>query len=116
MGGCASKSNKKFKSHKKYFHRGIKSRRKISSSTVVAPIVGCLSDAVICESDLGRSEFVHDDFRKCTTTTGSISEPSNLSINLTQMQWNRSQVDANGTFILSSSLQAKFLISQKFII
>jgi hypothetical protein len=50
MGACASKSNKK------YFYKGAKSRRKRSSSTLVAPIER-LSDAENC-----KSEFVQQDF------------------------------------------------------
>ncbi|XP_059648804.1 uncharacterized protein LOC132294822 [Cornus florida] len=97
MGGCASKPNRKIRSHKKYFYRLGKCRRKISSSVPVVPMER-LSDAESHVRDFAVSEFVHLAFEKGAAATCGRSEVSNLTFHLTQLQWDDNQLDANGIY------------------
>lgn len=55
-----------------------------------------ISDAGSRARDFSVGEFVHVNFEKGATTTCKRSEFSNLTFHLTQVQWNHSQIDANG--------------------
>lgn len=92
MGGCISKSNKRFKTHKKYFQRSGKCCRNKSYSAPVAPIER-LSDAGNCARDFSESEFVSLDLQKGSRIPSRKSDASNLTF---QLPWNRSQIDASG--------------------
>uniref|UniRef100_A0A2N9J5I1 Protein ENHANCED DISEASE RESISTANCE 2 C-terminal domain-containing protein n=1 Tax=Fagus sylvatica TaxID=28930 RepID=A0A2N9J5I1_FAGSY len=94
MGGCASKSGCRANTPK-YFHRGRKGRRKISTSIPEVPLKG-IGDAGNCVGDFAVSEFVRLDFEKGAATTCRRSGVSNKTFHLTQLQWNHSQIDANG--------------------
>ncbi|KAL7260708.1 hypothetical protein ACSBR1_006386 [Camellia fascicularis] len=98
MGGCASKPSRKIKTHKKYLKRYHRCGRKISTPVPIAPIER-LSDAGNSLEDFAVSEFVRVDFEKGATTTCRRSEVSNLTLHLTQLQWNHSQIDSNGMFL-----------------
>ncbi|XP_062162025.1 uncharacterized protein LOC133869065 [Alnus glutinosa] len=95
MGGCASKPNRRVNTPRKYFRRCRKGHGKISTSISDIPIKG-IGDAGNCVRDFAVSEFVHLDFEKGATTTCKRSEVSNRTFHLTQLQWNHSQIDANG--------------------
>lgn len=94
MGGCASKSGCRANTPK-YFHRGRKGRRKISTSIPEVPLKG-IGDAGSCVGDFAVSEFLRLDFEKGAATTCRRSGVSNKTFHLTQLQWNHSQIDANG--------------------
>ena len=79
MGGCISKSNKRITPSRKIGRRLGKHRGRILASIPDVPIKR-ISDAENCVGD-----FV----------VGKRSEVSNMTIHLTQLQWNHSQVDAN---------------------
>jgi hypothetical protein len=100
MGGCASKPNVSVNTQRKYFRRRRKGHRKISTSISDIPIKG-IGDAGNHVRDFSVSEFVHLDFEKGAATTCKRSEVSNRTFHLTQLQWNHSQIDANGIFFLS---------------
>jgi hypothetical protein len=99
MGGCASKSGCRANTPK-YFHRGRKGRRKISTSIPEVPLKG-IGDAGNCVGDFAVSEFVRLDFEKGAATTCRRSGVSNKTFHLTQLQWNHSQIDANGIFVFA---------------
>ncbi|GAB2280233.1 hypothetical protein Dimus_014876 [Dionaea muscipula] len=90
MGGCVSTSNRKIPSHKKYHHRSRKLRGKIATS-ICDPPIKRMSDA---GSHISVSEFIHVDLETGATTTCRRSEVSSKSFHV--MQWNLSQIDANG--------------------
>ncbi|GAB2234239.1 hypothetical protein Droror1_Dr00003483 [Drosera rotundifolia] len=90
MGGCVSTSRRKIPSHKKYHHWSRKRHTKIPS-TIFDPPIRRISDA---GSHISVREFIHVDLETGATTTCRRSEVSNKSFHV--MQWNLSQVDANG--------------------
>ena len=65
-----------------------------SSTCIADSPIQRLSDAGI--SDFALREFVRLDFEKGAATTRKRSEVSNKTFHLTQLQWNHSQIDANG--------------------
>ncbi|KAK4598646.1 hypothetical protein RGQ29_015918 [Quercus rubra] len=75
MGSCTSKSNSRVKPPK-YLRRYRKGHSKVSTSI--------------------PGKFVHLNFDNGAATTHRISEVSNKAIHLTQLQWNQSQIGANG--------------------
>lgn len=89
MGGCVSAANRKSRIHRKSCRR----QGKISTSIPDVPIKR-FSNAGI--GDFALSEFVHLDFEKGEATTCRRSEASNKNFHLTQLQWNHSQIAANG--------------------
>ncbi|XP_065860510.1 uncharacterized protein [Euphorbia lathyris] len=95
MGGCVSTNNnpKRTRPHRRRFKKSSKSCGKISSSMGDVPITR-FSNAGI--GDFALSEFVHLDFEKGAATTCRRSEASNKNFHLTQLQWNHSQIAANG--------------------
>ncbi|KAI8023248.1 hypothetical protein LOK49_LG03G00648 [Camellia lanceoleosa] len=95
MGGCASKPSRKIKTHKKYLKRYRRCGRKISTAVPIVPMER-LSDAGNSLEDFAVSEIVQVDFEKGATTTCRRFEVSNLTLHLTQLQWNHSQIDSNG--------------------
>ncbi|GMH26172.1 hypothetical protein Nepgr_028015 [Nepenthes gracilis] len=90
MGGCVSASNGR--THKKYSYRLRKRCGKITTTICEAPIKR-ISDSA---NRISVSEFVHVDFEMGATATCRRSEVSNKSFRVTQLQWNLSQIDANG--------------------
>ncbi|KAJ6432253.1 hypothetical protein OIU84_019485 [Salix udensis] len=93
MGGCVSTNNRRIKTTRKHMRKSSKTSGKSSACIADAPIQR-LSDAGI--SDFALREFVHLDFEKGAATTCKRSEVSNKTFHLTQLQWNHSQIDANG--------------------
>lgn len=100
MGGCVSTTNGRIKSCRKHLHKSSKRCGKISTSIPDVPIKR-LSDAGI--RDFALREFVHLDFENGAATTCKRSEVSRKAFHLTQLQWNHSQIDANGTLFPSIS-------------
>lgn len=94
MGGCVSTNNERIRTTRKHMRKSSKSSGKSSTCIADSPIQR-LSDAGI--SDFALREFVHLDFEKGAATTCKRSEVSNKTFHLTQLQWNHSQIDANGT-------------------
>ncbi|KAG5237232.1 DUF1336 domain-containing protein [Salix suchowensis] len=79
MGGCVSTNNRRIKTTRKHMRKSSKTSGKSSA---------CIADAPIQRlSDAGISDFALREFR---------SEVSNKTFHLTQLQWNHSQIDANG--------------------
>ncbi|KAJ7943404.1 Protein ENHANCED DISEASE RESISTANCE 2 [Quillaja saponaria] len=96
MGSCTSKPYRSpKKTHRKTFHRSRKCHENISMSLPDVPLKR-LSDAGNRVRDFPLGEFVHLDFEKGAATTHKRSEVSNMTFHLTQVQWNHSQVEANG--------------------
>lgn len=95
MGGCVSTHSKIIKSQQKHFHKSVNRCGKMSSSIPDVPTKR-LSDAGNRVRDFAVSEYVHLNFEKGAATTCKRSEMSNKTFHLTQMQWNHSQIDANG--------------------
>ncbi|KAJ6899812.1 hypothetical protein NC652_026072 [Populus alba x Populus x berolinensis] len=93
MGGCVSTNNERIRTTRKHMRKSSKSSGKSSTCIADAPIQR-LSDAGI--SDFALREFVRLDFEKGAATTCKRSEVSNKTFHLTQLQWNHSQIDANG--------------------
>ncbi|KAF2299140.1 hypothetical protein GH714_030772 [Hevea brasiliensis] len=93
MGGCVSTANGRTRSYRKHLRKSAKRRRKISTSIPDAPIKR-FSDSTI--GDYTLSEYVHLDFEKGAATTCRRSEASHKTFHHTQLQWNHSQIDANG--------------------
>ncbi|KAM1922362.1 hypothetical protein ACFX15_020429 [Malus domestica] len=91
MGVCVSKPNETINPHQKKVHRLGKRRSKGKKTKKVASVA--IPDAPKRRS---VSEFVHLDFEKGAATTCKRSEVSNGTYHLTQLQWNHSQIDANG--------------------
>lgn len=89
MGSCVSKPNR-IKALPRRYRRPGKRRGRISTSIPDVPRRR-LSDAGV--RDFAVSEFVHLDFEKGSTISGRRSVSK---IHLTQLQWNHSQIDANG--------------------
>ncbi|GAB2214465.1 hypothetical protein Droror1_Dr00018813 [Drosera rotundifolia] len=90
MGGCVSTSSSKIPLHKKHHRRSRKRRGKIVT-TICDPPIKRISDAGSC---ISVSEFIHVDLETGATTTCRRSEVSSKSFHV--MQWNLSQIDANG--------------------
>ncbi|XP_017971372.1 PREDICTED: uncharacterized protein LOC18610328 isoform X2 [Theobroma cacao] len=97
MGSCISvhSENTRSKPDKRHFGRSRKRHGKIAASIRDGPMKR-LSDAGSRMRDFAVSEYVHLDFEKGATTTCKRSEMSNKTFHLTQLQWNHSQIDANG--------------------
>ncbi|XP_022776809.1 uncharacterized protein LOC111318301 isoform X2 [Durio zibethinus] len=97
MGGCVSVYSEKAQSkpHKRHFGRFRKHHGKIATS-ISDVCMKRMSDAGSHITDFAVSEFVHLDFEKGASTTCKRSEMSNMTFHLTQLQWNHSQIDANG--------------------
>ncbi|KAL4639576.1 hypothetical protein ACB092_03G228500 [Castanea dentata] len=95
MGSCTSKSNSRVKTPKKYFRRYRKGHSKVSTSIPDVPLNGIV-DAGNCVGDFAVGKFVHLNFENGAATTHRISEVSNKAFHLTQLQWNQSQIGANG--------------------
>ncbi|XWS34151.1 hypothetical protein CRYUN_Cryun21dG0015500 [Craigia yunnanensis] len=97
MGGCVSVhcDNTQPKPHKRQFGRFRKRHGKIAAS-ISDVRMKRLSDAGKNMTDFAVSEYVHLDFEKGASTTCKRSEMSNMTFHLTQLQWNHSQIDANG--------------------
>ncbi|GMI99876.1 hypothetical protein like AT1G13970 [Hibiscus trionum] len=99
MGGCISLRSEKAqsRSHKKRSIRFCKRHGKIASS-IPDVCVKRMSDAGSHMTEIAVSEYVHLDFDKGASTTCNCkrSEMSNMSFHLRQLQWNHSQMDANG--------------------
>ncbi|XP_072989823.1 uncharacterized protein [Typha latifolia] len=91
MGGCVSKSNI-HQRPRKHSHRSKRRCRKISVLAPDAPKTQTCN-AGKCLRDFSLSEYVHVE---TAATTHRKSEVSNLTFHVTQMQWHRSQTDANG--------------------
>ncbi|KAK9935084.1 hypothetical protein M0R45_022199 [Rubus argutus] len=91
MGVCVSKPSETIRAQKKKVHRG---RRKGRKSKKVATSI--INSEIAAPTRRSVSEFVHLDFEKGAATTCKRSEVSNGTFHLTQLQWNHSQIDANG--------------------
>ncbi|KAM6573661.1 hypothetical protein CsatA_017741 [Cannabis sativa] len=102
MGGCVSTPSHKIRpTRSRRRHRLIKRRHGKISSAVVSDI----SSKKIANNDHNNnnnnvrdyavSEFVRMDFDNGETTTCRRSEVANATFHLTQLQWHRSQCDAN---------------------
>ncbi|KAG8654180.1 hypothetical protein MANES_05G106800v8 [Manihot esculenta] len=89
MGGCVSTASRKTR---KNVRKSGKRRGKVSTSIPDVPIKR-FSDSAIGDY---ISEYVHLEFEKGAATTCRRSEASNKTFHLTQLQWNHSQIDANG--------------------
>lgn len=98
MGGCVSAHGGKNRVHRKYFRKHGKRRGKISASVHDVPMKR-RSDTGL--TDFSVSEFMHLNFENGAATTCKRSEVTNKNYHVTQMQWNHSQIDANGTFLFS---------------
>ncbi|KAK8604335.1 hypothetical protein V6N13_099280 [Hibiscus sabdariffa] len=100
MGGCVSVHGQKAqcRSHKRRFGRFYRRHGKITSSIPDVCVKRMSDDAGSHMSDFAGSEYVHLDFEQGASTTCNCkrSEMSNMSFHLTQLQWNHSQMDANG--------------------
>lgn len=96
MGGCVSTASRKTR---KNVRKSGKRRGKVSTSIPDVPIKR-FSDSAIGDY---ISEYVHLEFEKGAATTCRRSEASNKTFHLTQLQWNHSQIDANGLFFPSTS-------------
>ncbi|XP_057979218.1 uncharacterized protein LOC131165424 [Malania oleifera] len=94
MGGCVSTQSKKIKSRTKYHHHLRKFRGKIAGFATDGTKKKN-GDAGTRVTDFALSEFLHLDFEKGATTTCRKSQVSNSTFHLTQLQWLRSQLDAN---------------------
>nr|XP_023881074.1 protein ENHANCED DISEASE RESISTANCE 2-like isoform X3 [Quercus suber] len=94
MGSCTSKSNSRVKTPK-YFRRYRNGHSKVSTSIPDVPLNGIV-DAGNCVGDFSVGKFVHFNFENGAATTHRISEVSNKAFHLTQLQWNQSQIGANG--------------------
>ncbi|XP_052187789.1 uncharacterized protein LOC127798328 isoform X2 [Diospyros lotus] len=95
MGGCTSKASGKIRSRKKHLIRSRQHGRKISSTVPVAPIEH-FSDARNSLGDFAVTELVHKNIEKGAIASCRRSDVSNLAFHLSQLQWNHSQIDANG--------------------
>lgn len=95
MGGCTSKASGKIRSRKKHLIRSRQHGRKISSTVPVAPIEH-FSDARNSLGDFAVTELVHKNIEKGAIASCGRSDVSNLAFHLSQLQWNHSQIDANG--------------------
>ncbi|XP_019157150.1 PREDICTED: uncharacterized protein LOC109153715 isoform X2 [Ipomoea nil] len=90
MGICASTPSQTIQVKKKHHHRRRHKRHRGKvSSAVIEGNRKKNGDAAARVTDIAVSEFVH------TTTTDKISEVSNSTFHLTQLQWHHSQIDAN---------------------
>lgn len=113
MGACVSHHNGKNLVQKKCSHKSRKHRGKISAAIPDVPMKHLGTDGGI--KDFSVSEYV------CKR-----SEVSNKSFHVTQLQWNRSQVDSHGIFsfllysviffsISLGSLEVSFFILKTFM-
>nr|GMC97247.1 protein ENHANCED DISEASE RESISTANCE 2-like [Ipomoea batatas] len=93
MGTCASTPSQTIRARKKHHHRRRHKRHRGKvSSAVIEGNRKKNSDAAARVTDISVSEFVH------TTSTRKISEFSNSTFHLTQLQWHHSRKDANDYF------------------
>ena len=106
MGGCVSVQIEKAqpKPHKRQFGRFRKRHGKIAAS-ILDVCMKRRSDVGNNVTDFAVSEYVHLDFEKGASTTCKRSEMSKMTFHLTQLQWNHSQIDANGLFYPSLAFQ-----------
>ncbi|XWS23142.1 hypothetical protein CRYUN_Cryun29cG0095500 [Craigia yunnanensis] len=97
MCGCVSVQIEKAqpKPHKRQFGRFHKRHGNIVAS-IPDVCMKRLSDTGNNLTDFAVSEYVHLDFEKGASTTCKRSEMYNMAFHLTQLQWNHSQIDANG--------------------
>ncbi|XP_022725850.1 uncharacterized protein LOC111282148 isoform X3 [Durio zibethinus] len=97
MGGCVSVHSEPAepKPHKRHSGRFHKRHGKVATS-IPDVRMKRLSDAGSHITDFAVSEYVHLDFENGASTTCKRSEVSNMTFHLTQLQWNHSQIDANG--------------------
>ncbi|MBA0805672.1 hypothetical protein Gohar_005166 [Gossypium harknessii] len=95
MGGCVSVHSEKAQSrpHKGRFGRFCKNRGKIATS-IPDECMKRMSDAGSHVTDIAVSEYVQKG--ASTICNCKRSELSNVAFHLTQLQWNHSQIDANG--------------------
>ncbi|MBA0563364.1 hypothetical protein Golob_008345 [Gossypium lobatum] len=94
MGGCVSvHSEKASRPHKGRFGRFCKNRGKIATS-IPDECMKRMSDAGSHVTDIAVSEYVQKG--ASTTCNCKRSELTNVAFHLTQLQWNHSQIDANG--------------------
>ncbi|KAK4765931.1 hypothetical protein SAY87_007573 [Trapa incisa] len=93
MGACVSTQVRPTKIQERYLHHR-KHHGKISTSAS-AGIKKRNNNAGSSVADFAVSEFVHMDFEKGKTTTCRRSEVCNSNFHLSQLQWHRSQFDAN---------------------
>ncbi|OMO71928.1 hypothetical protein COLO4_27956 [Corchorus olitorius] len=99
MGSCVSAhrgGNGATSKRRRQFGRYRKRHGKIAASIPDVPAMKRLSDAGNRVRDFAVSEYVHLDFEKGASTTCKRSEINNMTFHLTQLQWNHSQIDANG--------------------
>ncbi|MBA0557328.1 hypothetical protein Golob_014403 [Gossypium lobatum] len=91
MGSCASSPAKRIVAQRRHRRRSRKSHRKVSSALTDGPMKRNSNARV---TDIAVSGYMHMDFEKGATLTRRISEVSNSTYHVTQMQWHRSQFDA----------------------
>ncbi|MBA0587004.1 hypothetical protein Gorai_000141 [Gossypium raimondii] len=91
MGSCASLPAKRIVAQRRHRRRSRKSHRKVSSALTDGPMKRNSNARV---TDIAVSGYMHKDFEKGATLTRRISEVSNSTYHVTQMQWHRSQFDA----------------------
>lgn len=104
MGSCISRQGGEHRENRKHFGKYGKRFRKISFS-IHNMSVKRISDAG------KRGKTVHPNFEKSGANSHNEGEVTNKSFQVTQMQWNHSQIDATGTFFLLVLLQKIFSIS-----
>ncbi|XVF43175.1 hypothetical protein PTKIN_Ptkin02bG0019300 [Pterospermum kingtungense] len=97
MGGCVSvhSGTAQSRPYGRHLGRFRKRHGKIATSIPDVPMTR-LSNAGSHMTDFAVGEYVHLDFEKGTSTACKCSEVSNMTFHLTQLQWNHSQIDANG--------------------
>ncbi|TYJ16891.1 hypothetical protein E1A91_A09G013300v1 [Gossypium mustelinum] len=91
MGSCASTPAKRIVAQRRHRRRSRKSHRKVSSALTDGPMKRNSNARV---TDITVGGYMHMDFEKGATLSRRISEVSNSTYHVTQMQWHRSQFDA----------------------